>query len=205
MVSRRRRRPVSVHDRIVQQVQALTAGGGGGAQGPPGPQGEQGIQGPQGEQGIQGPAGTGLSLVKLAADEASKTDATLTNTGLTFAVTSGVYYSFWFVGAWQSTSATVGLKIGVTVPAVTIFTALARIGGQAGDGVGSEWQGVINTSGDAVICTASAAQNVNLPWVVEGVVLPSASGSLTVQYAAETTGATVTLKRGSIGMLTTYA
>lgn len=169
----------------------------------PGPQGIQGPSGATGSQGVPGP--NLLSVVKLTADETGKTDATLANTSLILPVTSGVYYTFQFTGLYRSTVLTVGLKVALTVPTFTTFTAQARIGGVTADGTGSEWQGVINTSGDAVTGTAVAAINVDLPFVIEGVILPSAGGNVTVQYAAETTGATVTLRRGSVGVRTTIS
>ena len=173
-----------------------------GTLGPQGPPGADGAAGPQGPPGNDGAPGLGYSaVVKLTADEAGKTNNTLVNTGLTFAVLANTYYAFKFVGVWRSTATTVGLRLALTVPAFTVFTALARIGGFGADGAASEWQGVINTSGDVVTCTATAAINVDMPFVVEGVLLPSANGNLTLQYAAETTGATVTLRQGSVGLL----
>lgn len=183
-----------------------------GAQGDAGPQGSQGVQGPQGIQGpagadgAQGPQGVPgpsiLAVDYLSADEAGKTNATLSDTGLLFAVSSGVYYAFQFFGTYRSTVLTVGVKLGLTVPAFTRFGAQVRIGGFAGDGAGSEYQGVINASGDSVFSTAVAAINVDMPFTVEGVLVPSTNGTLMLQYAAETTGATVTLRQGSCGILT---
>lgn len=181
--------------------------------GPAGPQGPQGLQGDPGPQGIQGSPGadgaTGLpgpSIVavdKLTADEPGKTNATLINTGLSFAVTSGVYYMFQFFLIYRTTLATVGLKVGLTHPGATMFAAQGRVGGFAGAGAGSEFQDIINTSGDSVVATAATPINADLFAVVEGVLLPSAAGTLMLQYAAETTGATVTLRRASCGLLFT--
>jgi hypothetical protein len=174
----------------------------------PGPKGDTGDvgptggPGPQGNAGPQGNPGLGFAAtVKLDADAAGKTDANLANTSLVLPVVAGSTYTFKFYGAWRSNTSTVGLKIGLTVPAFTIYTAQARIGGFAVDGAGSEWQGVLNTSGDSVTSSAVAVTNVDMPWCIEGIIVPSAPGNVTVQYAAETTGATVTLRRGSAGFL----
>lgn len=174
-----------------------------GPQGPQGPQGIQGIQGPPGaDSTVPGPAGPSiLSTVRQAAD-LTATNGTLQNTSLTRPVTAGNTYQFRFAGAYRSTVATVGLKLALTVPAVTLFTARAHISGFAADGSDSEWAGVINSSGDAVTATAAGATNQDLPWSIDGVLVPSANGNLTVQFAAETTGATVTFRAGSSGVLT---
>ena len=136
----------------------------------------------------------------LTADETGATTATLANTSLNFAVTNGVYYAFRFYCLWRSTVATVGLKLGLTTPTFTVFGATVRIL-IAADGVGAELQGAITTSGDSVIGTAAVAINTDYVSVIEGVILPSATGTLMVQYAAEATGATVTMRNGSAGEL----
>lgn len=142
---------------------------------------------------------------KLTADEAGKTDATLANTGLSFELVSGDYHHFKFVVVWRSTSTTVGLKLGLTFPAATVFAAKAMHHGQTTDGATTEpWSGNITTSGDSVVSTAAVAANTNYVAVIEGVIVPSADGTLMVQYAAETTGATVTMKQGSCGILTRF-
>jgi hypothetical protein len=139
--------------------------------------------------------------IHLTADETGKTDATLTDTALLFSVTSGRYYMFMFFIGYQSTVATVGLKLGMTTPTFTIFTALSETAGQAADKAGAVWQGTLNSSGDATVATATLTINTDEIAIIRGFILPSANGTLRVQYAAETTGATVTMKRGSCGVM----
>ena len=136
----------------------------------------------------------------LTADETGATTATLANTSLNFAVTSGVYYAFRFYVLWRTTLATVGLKLGLTTPTFTVFGAQVRIMILA-TGTASELQGSIIASGGSVSGTDAAATNTDYIAVIEGVILPSATGTLMVQYAAETTGATVTMRNGSAGEL----
>lgn len=150
--------------------------------------------------GSTGP--TAHTFVRLAADETGKVDANLVNTGLSFPVTSGVYYLFRFYVAYRSTVLTVGLKLGLTTPTFTTFAASVRIAGNAADGATTEpWAGNLTSSGDFVIAPAAVATGTDYLAVVEGLILPSANGTLMVQYAAETTGATVTMRRGSAGDL----
>jgi hypothetical protein len=175
-----------------------------GPQGPAGPagaQGPQGIQGVPGGSGSQGPAGLGFTATVRQANDQTATNANLANTALTFPVLSGLTYQYRFAGAYRSSVLTVGLKLALTVPSFTVFSAGAKIGGFAADGAGSEWQGVINSSGDPLTASAAGAINVDLPWVIEGILVPSANGNLTVQFAGETTGATVTFRAGSSGLL----
>jgi len=133
------------------------------------------------------------------------TTATLADiTGLSFAVTSGVYYHFKFLVTFRSTVATVGLKLGLTFPNVTRFSGSCRIP-IAAAGAGGELQGPISASGGSVSGSAVAAINVDYCAICEGVILPSANGTLQLQFAAETTGATVTLQPESVGFLYTAA
>jgi hypothetical protein len=162
---------------------------------------QPGTPGPPGTNGSAGANGLGFTATVRQTGDQTATNANLANTSLLFALTSGVVYGVRFAGSYRSSVLTVGLKLGLTVPAFTSFSAEAKIGGFAADGAGSEWQGVINSSGDSVIATAVAVINVDTPWEITGVIEPSASGNLTVQFAAETTGATVTLRRGSVGLL----
>lgn len=125
-------------------------------------------------------------------------------TNLVYALLANTTYSFKFTVLFRSTSGTVGLKLGLTTPAFSVFAATAKIP-IAGAGVGSELQGPISASGGSVVGTAVPAQNVDYIAIVEGVIRPSAGGNLQLQFAAETTGATVTLKAESVGELQTFS
>lgn len=143
----------------------------------------------------------GPRVDKLTGDETGKTNATLANTGLAFSVVSGIYYHFHFGIVWRTTDVTVGLKIGLTTPSFTIFSAMAQIV-EAADANNAIFAGIINSSGDSVSSSGAGAADANQFATIDGVILPSASGTLTLQYAAETTGATVTMKQGSCAILT---
>lgn len=139
-------------------------------------------------------------VAHLTADETGATTATLANTSLSFSVTSGVYYIFRFYVLWRTTVATVGLKVGLTTPTFTTFGAEARMMILA-TGTAAEFEGSIIASGGAVSGTDAAVINTDYMAVVEGVILPSATGTLMLQYAAETTGATVTMRQASAAEL----
>lgn len=177
-----------------------------GADGAAGAQGPQGIQGIQGIQGVQGPAGpSGVTSCRKTGAAQTATTATLANiTGMSFAVTSGVYYHFKFLVTFRSTLATVGLKLGLTFPAVTRFSGSCRIP-IAAAGAGGELQGPITATGGSVSGSAVAVINTDYCAICEGIILPSANGTLQLQFAAETTGATVTVQPESVGFLYTVA
>lgn len=138
---------------------------------------------------------------KLTSNETGATTATLANTSLSFAVSSGVYYSFTFHLIHQASVSTSGLKVGLTTPTTTRFAALVNAP-NAADGVSSSFFGTINSSGDSVVSTNVPVQSVDYVCVVQGTILPSADGTLMVQYANEAAAGTVTMMQGSIGILT---
>lgn len=145
---------------------------------------------------------SGLVTGFLPSDHAGVSNATLVNTPLVVAVSSGVTYAFRYYIVWRTTLATVGLKLGLTTPAFTVYAATVRHV-IAADGTAALFTGALTTSGDSVIGTAAPVANTDYLSVIEGIIRPSANGSLTVQYAAETTGATVTMRAGSGGVLVT--
>lgn len=146
---------------------------------------------------------TGYLTVKRTADTTSAS-TTLANLGnLFFPVTTGVYHYFKFVIIYQAAATTTGIKLALTFPAVTVQGASVQIFGFAADGSTTEpWAGTINSSGDVVISTGVVAANVNYVATIEGMILPSSSGNLVVQWASEA-AANCTLKQGSIGYLWT--
>ena len=73
----------------------------------------------------------------------------------------------------------------------------------AADGAGGEFQGAISSSGDAVVPTAVPAINTDYLAIVEGLLLPSADGTLQLRARTETGTTIVTVRQGSIGMLYT--
>jgi len=140
-----------------------------------------------------------LTTDRLTADEPAKVNATLTDTGLSFAVTSGVYYRFRFHILYSSSATSIGIKIGLTTPAFTRFGAIVRVLAGSSSNLG-EHTGAITASGGSVVTPNVVTINTNYVAVIEGVLLPSANGTLMVQYASEATTA-VTMKQGSSGEL----
>jgi hypothetical protein len=121
-------------------------------------------------------------------------------TGLSFAVTSGRHYRFEFLLAVRSDTATVGVRATVTTPTVTTLAATVTTI-LAADGTAALYEGAITASGDAVVPTAVPAINTDYVLKVEGIIVPSATGTLQLQIGTETGTTVVTVRRGSCGLL----
>ncbi len=145
-----------------------------------------------------------VATKKLTASETGATTATLADTSLNFKVSNGVYYYFRFVIIHQTSVSTSGLKIGLTTPTTTRFAAAVNAP-NAADGTSAHFFGTINSSGDSVISTNVPVQSVDYACIIEGTILPSADGTLMVQYANEAAAGTVQMMQGSIGVLTVAA
>lgn len=147
--------------------------------------------------------GTPLSVAK--SSDQTFSSATLTNvTGMSFSVSSGGVYHFRFVLLVQSDTATVGIAASVTIPAATRFGATVHTI-IAADGAAATFSGAVTTSGDKVSPTDVPAINTDYVEIVEGILIPSADGTLQLQAATETGTTNVIVRQGSVGFLTRVA
>lgn len=149
------------------------------------------------------PGDTSITYTKLTGSLSSTTTTTLGDvTGLSFAVLSGVYYKFRFDIVYRAAATTTGLKVSVTIPAATIFSAFADTPvSTAADGTANIFRGWITSSDDPVIGTGTPAIATDYIATIEGVLLPSANGTLQARYASEVSGSSVTVRQASIGEL----
>lgn len=135
----------------------------------------------------------------LAADVTANS-TTLRDSGLYFDVISNKYYRFVFRAVASTASGGVTLRIAVTFPTSTYFTATQRTPIAAAGGMSSagESQGFIQTSGVAWFPTASP--NTNEKYIIEvtGVMLPTVTGRVMLQFANEIGVTVVTLHKGSV-------
>ena len=136
---------------------------------------------------------------------ANQTDSSgvLTNiTNLLFSVSAGSVYKFKFSVLFSSDTSTIGVSLGLTIPAFTVYAATVQTP-LGNDGLGAEFSGALTSSGDSVVSTLVAVAVLNTPLIcfIEGIIKPSASGTVQAQFAAETTGGIVTLYAGSSGVL----
>ncbi len=144
----------------------------------------------------------GPAMVKLTADQAFTAVARANVTGLSFAVTSGVYYHYIFYITFRTAAVTTGIKLCLTYPAVTAFSSQVRME-FATDGAGGEWQGALTATTDSVMSTGVQAATTDYFAVIEGNILPSANGTLQVQCGTEIAASAATIRQGTIGFLYT--
>jgi hypothetical protein len=114
----------------------------------------------------------------------SGTTALATASGMIFALTAGTTYNFEFQVGHDGIT-TMGLKLGLTFPAVTMVFARAEI---ASSNV-AQVIGYIEASGGSVTSTGSFGAT-RLMSRVEGTILPSGNGNLALVWGCEasTTG-----------------
>jgi hypothetical protein len=143
------------------------------------------------------------SARKLTADLAASTVTTLADvTGLSFPVLSGKHYHFKFLLVYRAAATTTGIKLSVTVPAFTVFSAIADTPvSTAADGTANMFRGHITASDDAVIGTGTPAITTDFIAEIEGVIVPSAGGNVTARFASEVAASGVTIRQGSLGIL----
>lgn len=147
----------------------------------------------------------GAPVTVAKSSDQTLSSATLANvTGMSFSVSNGGVYHFRFVLLVQSNTATVGVAASVTIPAATRFGAMVS-SVIAADGTAAEYVGAVTTSGDKVSPTAVPAINTDYVEIVEGILIPSADGTLQLQAATETGTTNVIVRQGSVGFLTRVA
>lgn len=141
--------------------------------------------------------------VKKTADQRNTTVILADISGLSFAVLDGTYYAFRFLIPFRSVATTTGLVLALTIPSVTTFTATARIPVTA-DGTGGERQGWITSSGDEVVGEGVEATGTDYLAIIEGMILPSADGTLQAQFRSEVNTSAVTVRQGACGFIVAY-
>lgn len=140
--------------------------------------------------------GVGQQLIVLGSDVANSANNTYADvTGLSFAVLSGVSYRFRARIIYDAAAATTGsrwavngptatrLAYQVTLPAVTALPASPTI---------TQY----STYDAGTVSTATPATTNNFV-LIEGIVIPSASGTVAMRFASEITGSAITAKAGS--------
>jgi len=112
------------------------------------------------------------------------------------ALTAGVTYRVTGRVLFTSAATTTGLKVALTYPAVT-FGSFVVDGPIAADGANGFLQGTITSSGDGVTFTGVQAIGTAYLARIEGIIKPSASGTLQVQAATEVAASNIIVKAGS--------
>jgi hypothetical protein len=141
--------------------------------------------------------------VKITSDQSSTSTSTGDVTGLSFSVTSGTYYKFKFVVVFRSAATSTGIKLGINAPSSTVFSATAKIP-SAADGTGGSFHGWITSSGDIVTSSGVEATATDYVAIIEGMILPSASGTVQLIFASGVGSSQITIRNGSFATIETY-
>lgn len=110
-------------------------------------------------------------------------------------------YHFRFVTLVSSSNDNVGPGLTVTTPTYSVFGAAAMMIGQFTAGPSVIFSAPITTSQTPAVAAGVATAGLDYVFVVEGVIVPNASGRLTLQARIETGTATITIRQGSFGLL----
>ena len=143
-------------------------------------------------------ANLGISYAKLTSDFTASATTTVANvTGLSFAVSNGLYYRFRFTLVVQADTSTTGIRVTITTPTFTILSALVYTC-QSTDGTLGSFTGNITASGDEVTTGQVAAINTDYIMVIEGIILPSAGGTVQLQAACEVAAGVIKIRQASM-------
>ena len=129
--------------------------------------------------------------VTLGSDVANATNVLADGTGLSFAVSAGTVYGFEFMVRYTASAASIGARFALNGPAFTEFGYTSQWTNSSTSNLVANWQSY--DAGATSTASAGTFGNICMIW---GQILPSASGTLILRFAAES-GGTITLKTGS--------
>ena len=147
-------------------------------------------------QGVNSPI-TGLQRAVLGADVTNNngTANTIADvTGLAVALTAGVRISFCFVVRYTAAATTTGSRWSISHPGATELTYRSEYSLTTTSRTFNE--GLTAADVPAASNASSAATAGNLA-IVEGIILPSASGNLQLRFASEIASSAIVAKAGS--------
>lgn len=151
------------------------------------------------------PAASRVYTVKGTTLNTNNSNVTLTDiTGLSFAVDSGQMYHFKFMGLYQSTATATGISFTFSGPATTYVGWNMQVE-QAAAGTDSMFVASAIALTTVLTSASVVAANTSYAWELEGFVQPSANGTLQARFRSETNLQQVSVRAGSIGILTRVA
>lgn len=175
-----------------------------GPTGTAGAQGTTGVAGPTGPTGLTGAAGAGGGGPSAQFSYLTQTSvhfssaATQQLGSLTFAVVSGKVYKIAYSLPWRTGATTAGMRVGLNFPNVTTAAFTANFTNST-DGATHIFSGLINANGDSVLNTSAPTQNLTLDLCIDGTIVPSADGNVTVFCGAEVATASASAPRICLG------
>ncbi len=140
------------------------------------------------------------TTASLSQDEPVSTTTVLKPTGLILDVKANERYDFVFNVLFQSNTATTGIRLGLSVPANSYYSATAKILSGT-DGTAAEFSGALTTGSDAVVSTQVPSINITYIAEIKGTIMPTVDDVIMVQFGSEVAVGQVTIKAGSNGKL----
>ena len=116
---------------------------------------------------------------------------------LKFNVVAGKYYKFKFTLSHESASDAVGFRITITTPTFTTLASTFR-DMAAVAGTGAEYQAYIRASGQEVTAPTVVGANQHFVAQLEGIITPTADGTIQLKAGNETGATAVILHKASM-------
>jgi hypothetical protein len=141
--------------------------------------------------------GSALTAVVLGGDvsNANATPNIMADvTGLSFSVTSGLTYYFWFVISYTAAISSTGSRWSINGPA---FTRLSYTSEYTLTTTTSTRNAEVQAYDSPAACNATSVVAQNKA-VMEGLITPSANGTVIARFASEITVSAITAKAGSV-------
>lgn len=148
-----------------------------------------------------------LNLVVLSADVTNNnaTANTMADvTGLSFSVTAGETYAFEFIIHFTAAATTTGSRWAINGPASPTFLGYrSSVGLSTAGTAGTD----VNTDTNAAVYDSPAASNASSPTataaqtniaIMEGIIRPSANGTVIARFASEVASSAIVAKAGSL-------
>lgn len=149
--------------------------------------------------------GGSLTYVRKTSDETFSSTSAADSTGMGFAVVSGNVYHFRYVVFFDTNATSVGIRLGINGPTTTALRYGGYVPVSAPNGAGSA---IMHVSGDTYgvgTFAATTGPGTALTMaIIEGIIIPSANGTLILRHASETATDT-TVYANSFGVLTQIA
>ena len=140
---------------------------------------------------------TGVNVVELTADvtNANATANTLADvTGLSFPVVAGQRYAFSFYIAFTAAATTTGSRWSINGPATSLLAYHSRYSLTTTTETVNHGLSIYNSPAAANLSSAATAGNVA---VIEGLLIPTANGTVIARFASEVASSAIVAKAGS--------
>lgn len=148
--------------------------------------------------------GGSSSLKAVTTNDQGTTSTTFADvTNMSFTVVGGQSYYVRMAIMFQSSDFNGGIKLQFAGSASMRNMGLMVRAMVGADGTSNQFAGLINTMSDPVVVIGAAERNTKQVVIVEGVIVPSGTGTLTLQYAASVLNNYVAIQQGSVAILDT--